>query len=787
MKKKCLFILTLCSVLHLSLFAQWRAMNTGLPNSLSFYTMSAPTKDVVWATLIDWNTDYNVDPTTSNYLIRTGDGGATWQRSAVFPTSPAELATNVYAFDALNAFVGTVDFNSGAAYLYRTKDGGVSWTVLNEANNGISFEPFGFIDDIRFFDAQNGIVLGDPDASGRFVIFTTRDGGNKWVRNNAAPEAIGADEIGIIGGAAFIAPNTYFFTSFYPYNRLFKSEDRGLTFREINTPYRRDTTRQAGFSGINFSDDRNGIAFTNFNPLQPGGSFGTEPNALRTTDGGETWQIISGNSAAIDSKGTGTNVPGADSAYVIPHYNRGVTATTNFGQTFTLDTLAKSSMAKFLSPTDGWAAGFLLGGIQGRMFKFNGNLSPSTLRNVTVQVDMTGQTVSSNGVYFTSDFHGWQPSAVRMTAIGNNVYQARFKIPRNTTVRYKFLNGNAWGQNESVPEGCGSRNTSGSFDRTFTVEQWDMAVPAVCFSSCISCGEVRPMGAFYCESGSDQCEIFDWYGDGKVGLKTINWRTRANYSGGTEGGDDDAVLTGFWSGYTNHGGGRAILIKDKTDVVYTFDKKTSGIHEISMWLYVPKDREARLTLLADGNNINSAIEDVMLHTNRTAWNTDNSYKTYPQNKWISLKLRFDFTAKRWTVTVDGKETYATNAPNLTSLGGIELRTASPNTEYLVDDIAIRRVTTNEAFTDVQKTSNKIAFGVYPNPTNDDLTVAFELKTMGALTLTLTDVSGHILIQKQTPSVKTGTETFLMKDLPKGAYFLRLISGDETRTEKIIKY
>ena len=177
----------------------------------------------------------------------------------------------------------------------------------------------------------------------------------------------------------------------------------------------------------------------------------------------------------------------------------------------------------------------------------------------------------------------------------------------------------------------------------------------------------------------------------------------------------------------------------------------------------------------------------MLHTNRTAWNTDNSYKTYPQNKWISLKLRFDFTAKRWTVTVDGKETYATNAPNLTSLGGIELRTASPNTEYLVDDIAIRRVTTNEAFTDVQKTSNKIAFGVYPNPTNDDLTVAFELKTMGALTLTLTDVSGHILIQKQTPSVKTGTETFLMKDLPKGAYFLRLISGDETRTEKIIKY
>ena len=786
MTTKPLICIALCSVLHLSLFAQWQAVNTGLPNTLSHYTMSTPSKDVVWTTLIDWGTDYNIDATNGNFLIRTTNGGVSWQRSAVYPTSPAELATNVYAFDGLNAFVGTVDFNSGAAYLYRTTNGGASWTVLNEANNGISFEPFGFIDDIRFFDAQNGIVIGDPDATGRFVIYTTRDGGNHWVRNNTAPQVIAPNEIGIIGGAAFITPNTYFFTT-NPQNRLFKSDDRGLTFREIVTPYRLDTTRQAGFVGINFWDDRNGIAYTNYNPLQPGGAIGTEPNAIRTTDGGETWQLISGNSAAIDSKGTGSPVPGADSIFAIGHYNRGVTTTTNFGQNFTVDTMPKSSWVTFTSPTEGWAAGFLLGGIQGKMFKFTGNLSPSTMRNVTVRVDMTGQTVSSNGVYFTSDYHSWRPNAVRMTAIGNNVYQATMKVPRNTTLRYKFMNGNSWGQNESVPEGCGSRNTSGSFDRSLTVGQWDMAVPAVCFNSCISCGDTRPTGAFFCERGAGQCEIFDWYGDGKVGLKSINWRTRANFSGGTEGGDDDAALTGFWGGYTNHGGGRAILIKDKTDIVYTFDKKTIGTHDITMWLYVPKDREARLTLLADGNNINSGIGDVMLHTNRTAWNVDNSYKTYPQNKWIEVRMRFDFNFKRWTVSIDGKEIYAANAPNLSSIGGIEFRTASSNTEYLVDDITIRRIDLVEPIGEEQKPSKKISFGVYPNPTNDDLTVAYELKTAGTLTLTLTDVSGHMLIQKQTPSVKTGTETFLLKDLPKGAYFLRLISADEIRTEKVIKY
>ena len=56
----------LCSTLHLSLFAQWQAVNTGLPNNLSQYTMSTPSKDVVWATLVDWNTDYNIDATNGD-------------------------------------------------------------------------------------------------------------------------------------------------------------------------------------------------------------------------------------------------------------------------------------------------------------------------------------------------------------------------------------------------------------------------------------------------------------------------------------------------------------------------------------------------------------------------------------------------------------------------------------------------------------------------------------------------------------------------------------------------
>ena len=36
-------------------------------------------------------------------------------------------------------------------------------------------------------------------------------------------------------------------------------------------------------------------------------------------------------------------------------------------------------------------------------------------------------------------------------------------------------------------------------------------------------------------------------------------------------------------------------------------------------------------------------------------------------------------------------------------------------------------------------------------------------------------------------LKTGTETVRMIDLAKGTHLLRLISADDTRTEKIVKY
>lgn len=79
-------------------------------------------------------------------------------------------------------------------------------------------------------------------------------------------------------------------------------------------------------------------------------------------------------------------------------------------------------------------------------------------RSVTFQVDMTGQTVSANGVHIAGDFQmaagaagNWDPAATGLSQVGtSNIYAVTVSIP-DGMYQYKFVNGNAWGDDEGVP------------------------------------------------------------------------------------------------------------------------------------------------------------------------------------------------------------------------------------------------------------------------------------------------------------------------------------------------
>jgi 1,4-alpha-glucan branching enzyme len=110
-----------------------------------------------------------------------------------------------------------------------------------------------------------------------------------------------------------------------------------------------------------------------------------------------------------------------------------------------------------------------------------------TLVDVTFVVDMGQNTVSVNGIHLAGSFNAFSPTATAMTNTVDNVYTATITVPENTTLTYKFINGNDFTGVESVPFECGVDDGFGGFNRNYVTGQVDVTLPEVCFSSCVDC------------------------------------------------------------------------------------------------------------------------------------------------------------------------------------------------------------------------------------------------------------------------------------------------------------
>lgn len=115
---------------------------------------------------------------------------------------------------------------------------------------------------------------------------------------------------------------------------------------------------------------------------------------------------------------------------------------------------------------------------------------PITTANVTFRVNMSQQTVGTNGVHLAGSFNGWSATATPMTLVGNGVYAAVVALDTTATVQYKFLNGNTFANQETVPAACGVPNAFNAYDRELVVPQTDSQLPVVCFGECSNCPAV---------------------------------------------------------------------------------------------------------------------------------------------------------------------------------------------------------------------------------------------------------------------------------------------------------
>ena len=190
--------------------------------------------------------------------------------------SIAQTATDVFILSVGNP-----------AILYKFSKTNNSKTIVYQENN-----PKVFYDAMQFFNDNDGIAIGDPTENCLSII-TTNDGGNSWQKMSCenAPKLFD-------GEAAFAASNSniviknnkIWIVSGGKKSRVFYSDNKGKTFKTIETPIVQGET-MTGIFTADFFDEKNGIiAGGNYEKLNQ--NFG---NKAITKNGGKTWKLISEN------------------------------------------------------------------------------------------------------------------------------------------------------------------------------------------------------------------------------------------------------------------------------------------------------------------------------------------------------------------------------------------------------------------------------------------------------------------------------------------------------------
>ena len=248
-----------------SAFGQFKSQTSGTAAQLR--GVSAVSNLVAWAS------------GSNGTFLRTTDAGLRWTVGTV-PDASALDFRDVEAIDARTAILLAT-----AGKIYKTTDGGEHWSLQYDNTT-----PGVFLDALAFWDAQNGIALGDP-MNGRFLVITTSDGGKSWkqVASENMPPSIEGEAAFAASGTCLTVDgkqNAWFGTGGNA-ARVFRSTDQGRTWKVSATPITSGADSTGIFS-IAFKDAKQGIVV--------GGDYKkpdeTNENAARTTDGGATWNLV---------------------------------------------------------------------------------------------------------------------------------------------------------------------------------------------------------------------------------------------------------------------------------------------------------------------------------------------------------------------------------------------------------------------------------------------------------------------------------------------------------------
>jgi len=115
---------------------------------------------------------------------------------------------------------------------------------------------------------------------------------------------------------------------------------------------------------------------------------------------------------------------------------------------------------------------------------------PPPVLDVTFNVDMTGETVSGDGIHLAGSFGGdgyaeWSPNEITMTDEDEDgIYTITLTLGQETDYEFKFINGIIWDEQEAVPSECGVDDENAGFNRLETTGDGAAETWSYVFGAC---------------------------------------------------------------------------------------------------------------------------------------------------------------------------------------------------------------------------------------------------------------------------------------------------------------
>ncbi len=344
---------------HLSNGQAWIMQNSGYG-----YAAAYPFDiDIVDANSV-WNVAYAGDGSGVGLQLfsRTTDGGNLWTSGAV------TLDTNfrfcgIAAIDSSTCYAMMYNNTVGSGgQIFKTVDGGMTWDTTGLGN--LYATAASFPDVIYFWDAANGITIGDPVATD-LEVYTTADSGHTWTALPDAnmPNAL-SGEYGIVNDYVVVGDYIWVGTN---KGRVFKSADRGQNWTVANVVNTANTVEK-----IAFRDTLNGMCMKV-------NTAGTSRTYYRTINGGATWTAFTPLGSFFPSEfmfvpGTSGMISCAASSTA--GIGRGSSVSYDDGAHWTmLDTLNNGTTdgytaLDFIDASTGWAGGFAVDQLTDGIYRF---------------------------------------------------------------------------------------------------------------------------------------------------------------------------------------------------------------------------------------------------------------------------------------------------------------------------------------------------------------------------------------------------------------------------------